>query len=424
VDYQRRIIDEELDELMPGLAAIAIDGPKGVGKTATATRRAATVLRLDETVARELVRADPALALHSQPPVLVDEWQRAPEVWDAVRRAVDDGAQSSSYLLTGSATPAAGSTTHSGAGRILSLRMRPMAMTERGRAEPTVSLGALLDGQGGVVGGECSLTLADYAEEIEASGFPGLRSLPARARRGQLDSYLTRALSRDLADEQSVTLRRPDSMRRWITAYALAVSSTATWEAIRTAASPGDGDPPSKPTSIRYRDWLTSLWLLDPVPAWLPIGGSLTRLTEGPKHHLADPALAARLMGVGASALLDGKGQVRTGGAGSALGALFESLATLTVRVCAQAREASTSHLRTRGGDHEVDLIVERHDRQVVGIEVKLAQVPEEKDVRHLHWLKESLGSRVSDLVVITTGRYAYRRSDGVAVVPLGLLGP
>jgi len=424
VIYRRRLIDDDLDALMPELPAIGVDGPKGVGKTATGLQRATTVLSLDDPVALSLVRADPARALGRPTPILVDEWQRAPEVWDQVRRAVDDGAAASSFLLTGSATPALGATTHSGAGRIVSLRMRPMALPERGLAEPTVSLASLLEGRHPRVQGDCSLTLADYAHEIEASGFPGIRTLSPRARRTQLDSYLTRALSRDLTDEQGVTVRRPDSLRAWITAYATATASTAAWETIRTAASPGDADPPSKATTIRYRDWLTALWLLDPVPAWLPYGTSLKGLTKGPKHHLADPALAARLMRTSASALLDGEGHVLTGTPASALGALFESLATLTVRVCAQTAEATTSHLRTERGEHEVDLIVERHDGHAIGIEVKLAASIDDKDVRHLHWLREHHGPRIQDLIVLTTGPHAYRRPDGIAIVPLGLLGP
>ena len=236
---------------MPELPAIGVDGPKGVGKTATGLQRATTVLSLDDPVALSVVRADPVRALGRPRPILIDEWQRAPELWDHVRRAVDDGASASSFLLTGSATPAQCSTTHSGAGRIVSLRMCPMTLPERGLTDPTVSLASLLEGGRRSVQGDCSLTLADYAHEIEVSGFPGIRSLSPRARRTQLDSYLTRALSRDLTDEQGVTVRRPDSLRAWITAYATATASTAAWETIRTAASPGDADPPSKVTTIR-----------------------------------------------------------------------------------------------------------------------------------------------------------------------------
>nr|WP_277626511.1 DUF4143 domain-containing protein [Arsenicicoccus piscis] len=166
----------------------------------------------------------------------------------------------------------------------------------------------------------------------------------------------------------------------------------------------------------RAPDQLTRLWLLDPVPGWLPAGTPLKRLQQAPKHQLADPALAARLLGLSAETLV--------GAGASMLGPLFESLVALDVRVAAQAADARMSHLRLRGGDREIDLIVEGPDGQVLAIEVKLASAVNDSDVRHLLWLRDQLPDRVVDLLVINTGTRAYRRPDGVAVVPLGLLGP
>lgn len=162
---------------------------------------------------------------------------------------------------------------------------------------------------------------------------------------------------------------------------------------------------------------------MDPLPAWVPVGSALNRLAAKPKHHLADPALSARLLGLDSRALLTGAGRVMNPGAGVALGALFEALATLSVRVFAQADEAGASHLRTRNGDHEVDLIVERADGAVVACEVKLASSVQDSDTKHLHWLKKTIGDRLLDAIVINTGPRAYRRPDGIGVVPLALLG-
>src|SRR4051812_16858913 len=136
-DYSPRVVDGELDLLLLSLAAVALEGPKGVGKTATAARRAATTFRLDDPAQRAIAEADPTVLLEAAPPILVDEWQPAPAIWDAVRRAVDDGAPPSRYLLTGSAAPQH-PPTHSGAGRIVTLRMRPLALSERGLATPSV----------------------------------------------------------------------------------------------------------------------------------------------------------------------------------------------------------------------------------------------------------------------------------------------
>lgn len=421
MSYVSRLVDQELDALLPHVAAVAIDGPKGVGKTATASRRASDVLRLDTQPHRLAVRSDVELITRLPKPLLIDEWQRVPDVWDAVRRAVDDEAASGSYLLAGSAVPRLAEPIHSGAGRILSLRMRPMALSERGHVEPTVSMSDLLSG-GAEVGGMSPLGSQDYLEEILASGFPGLRGLPPAVRTAQLRGYLTRVLERELVDEQGVAIRRPDSLTNWLGAYASASGTTASWEKIRKAATPGDADPPSKVTTLRYRDWLTALWLLDSIPAWQPLGPRIGILAPAPKHHLADPALAAVLLRATARSLEKGEGRW-LGVRGSLVGGLFEGLAALSVRGAAQVAGADVRHLRTQRGEREVDLIVEGTDGRVVAIEVKFSRSAADPDVAHLLWLRDKLGDQVSDLVVLNTGEHAYRRADGVAVVPLALLG-
>jgi predicted AAA+ superfamily ATPase len=172
-------------------------------------------------------------------------------------------------------------------------------------------------------------------------------------------------------------------------------------------------------------DTLTRLRILDEVPAWIPSHNHLNRLTQAPKHQLADPALAARLVGATRTSLLRGTGETFTPLDGTYLGQLFESLATLSVKVFAARLPASVSHLRLDSGRREVDLILERDsDRAIVAFEVKLAGDVNYEDVKHLQWLRGELGEQVVDAVVLTTGPAAYRRPDGIAVVPLGLLGP
>ena len=405
------------------MPAIALDGPKGVGKTTTAEQRAHGLAKLDSTSVREAIAADPELILGRARPLLIDEWQKVPAVWDVVRRAVDADPAGGQFLLTGSASPRPGATAHSGAGRIGRLRMRPMTLSERGVAEPSVSLAALLTGARPRLDAVCALGLGDYVDEILASGFPALRTLTPRSLRFQLDSYLRNAVDRDVP-EQGLNVRKPESMLAWLRAYASATSTTASYTQILDAATPGHADKPARGTAISYRDVLTSLWLLDPVPAWMPTGSPMTRLGQTPKHHLADPALAARLLGLTRDALLDGEGHSLGPQAGTMLGHLFESLVTLCVRVPAQAAEADVAHMRTRNGDREVDLVVVRDDGRLLAIEVKLANTIDERDVRNLKWLGEQLGDRLLDAVVINTGPAAYRRPDGIGVVPLGLLAP
>jgi uncharacterized protein len=178
-------------------------------------------------------------------------------------------------------------------------------------------------------------------------------------------------------------------------------------------------------TTQPYREILERLWILDPVPAWLPTRNQLNRLAQPPKHHLADPALAVRLLGLDVGALLHG----RDAGPpfprdGTLLGHLFESLVTQSVRVYAQAAEARVKHLRLQGGRREIDLIVERADQRIVAIEVKLSSTVNDNDVRNLLWLREQIGDDLIDAIVINTGPQAYRRRDGIAVVPAAVLGP
>ncbi len=421
IDYRRRILDDTLDELQPYLRALSIHGPKGVGKTATAMQRAASVIDLSLPGQREIVTADPSILTRLPGPVLVDEWQRVPEVWDHVRHAVDAGSPPGHFIVAGSSAPR-GTVVHSGAGRIVPMRMRPLSVAERGIETQTVSLAALLSGNRDV-GGATALRLTDYVEEITASGFPAIRGLPPRVRRAELDAYLDNVVQREFP-EQGYPVRRPAALRAWLAAYAAATSTTTTYSKILDAATAGLANKPAKETTLAYRDALSSLWLLDAIPPWIPSRNHLDRLGQSPKHHLADPALVARLLGLDDSALLRAEQGSTDLSAGTILGALFEHLAALSIHTYAEAAEARVGHLRTRNNDHEVDLIVQHADGRILGIEVKLADRVEEVDVKHLQWLRNRIGKDLIDAVVLYAGQHAYRRSDDVAVVPLALFGP
>lgn len=421
--YQRRIVDDLLDDLFPHLAAIALEGAKGVGKTATASQRAKTILPLDRPGQRETLAANLDYITQVPPPVLIDEWQLEPAVWDRVRTAVDEDSTGGRFLLTGSAGVAPGVRIHSGAGRIVSVPLRPLSFSERGVAEPAVSLRELLAGGQPEVTRRSPVDLSTYTDEILCSGFPGIRTLPERARQLQLDSYLSRIVERELP-ENGVVVRRPGALKAWLAAYGAATATDASYAKILEAATAGEEDKPARGTADAYREHLTRIFVLDPIPAWIPVFNPLRRLTRAPKHHLVDPALAARLAKVGKDGLLRGEGDRVAASAGTWLGALFESLVAQSVRVYAEAASAQVGHLRTKDTTREIDLIVEGADRQVVAIEVKLAATVGDHDVRHLNWLHQQIGSRLSARVVVTTGEHAYRRSDGVAVVPLALLGP
>ncbi|MGV0770940.1 ATP-binding protein [Mycobacterium syngnathidarum] len=419
--YRSRVVDQVLDDLFPCTAAIAIEGAKGVGKTATAAQRAKSTLNLDDDSQRSVLAADLGLIDRLAPPVLIDEWQLLPSVWDRVRRGVDQSPDAGRFLLTGSAQVSADARIHSGAGRILNLIMRPMSIAERGLASPAASLHGLLAGGQMPVDGQTDVSLPDYAEEIVRSGFPGIRDLSPRARRAQLSGYVSRIVERELPDN-GMAVRQPAALRAWLAAYGAATSTDAAYSVILDSATPGESDKPARQTVAQYREHLQRLFILDPISPWIPSFTPLKRLTKTPKHHLVDPALAATMAGIDVDALLGGT--TAPGPAGAWLGALFESLVAQSIRVYAEAAEATVGHLRTQNGDHEIDLIVEGLGMKVIAIEVKLAATVDDKDVRHLNWLKAQIGDRLVDRVVVNTGQFAYRRPDGVAVVPLALFGP
>ena len=419
--YRTRILDEELDALAD-LPAIVLQGAKGVGKTETSLRRARTVFRLDQPGQAEIAAADPARLTAGERPILIDEWQRFEPIWDVVRAAVDADRTGGQFLLTGSAS-SRNARLHTGAARMVALRMRPMTLAERGVGSPTVSLRELLAGYDPPVAGRTDIALADYAAEIVASGFPGLRGLRGRALRAALDGYLNLIAEREFP-LLGQPVRDPARLMRWMAATAAATGTTATVETLRSAAARDGGAAPARTTVVEYQRALEHLWVYEPLGAWTPSGSDIRRITGPDKHHLVDPALAARLLNADSAALLAGTDVVpRVPRTGTLLGALFESLAALSVRVFAQAAEAKVYHFRTKAGEREADFIVETPARRIVAIDAKLAAVVGRPDTEHLRWLRARLGDRFAGGVVLTTGAEAYRDEDGIAVVPLALLG-
>jgi predicted AAA+ superfamily ATPase len=301
--------------------------------------------------------------------------------------------------------------------------MRPLSLSERGIDEPIVSLKSLLAGEEAPLQGNTNTGLRQYVGEIFASGYPAIRTLPTDLRGDVLDSYLTYAVEQEFA-EQGIRVRRPQTLMAWLRAFAAATATPSSYGKILNAATAGVSDKPSRETTTLYRDVLARGFFLDSVQAWTPAFNPLKRLAGSPKHYLADPALAARLLDLTPQAVLTGADQARPSlRAGSMLGPLFEHLVAQSVLVYAEAAGAQVGHLRQNDGRREIDLIVEK-GQAVVAIEVKLATTVTDQDVKHLVWLRQQLGQNLVNAAVITTGQVAYRRPDGINVVPAALLGP
>ena len=422
--YTPRIVDSELAAIVTHIPAVFIEGAKGVGKTMTAQRLAKTVLNLDEAPVRDLMRANPDAIAKFEPPVLLDEWQHVPEIWNKVRRLVDGGAPPGSFILTGSVSQT-DLNLHSGAGRILNLRMRPLSLRERFRTTGGVSLSAML-AQGKPMSlsleGRTAIGYEDYVREMVLSGFPGIRRAGGAYATRLVEGYIDYAVSHDFA-VQGVSLRRPQALKRWLRAFAAATATDAGYTEILDAATAGEADKPGKNASLAYREALERLWLIDELPPWTEGRDYFARLKQTPRHHLADPALASALLGVSDEDLSRGRARsVFDKMAGGIAGRLFESLVAQSVRVYADACRASASYARTQNGDHEIDLIV-RQGQRVLAFEVKLAPTVSDEDTRHLAWIRNRLGDALADAAVITSGPDCYRRTDGFGVIPAALLG-
>ena len=393
-----------------------IEGPKACGKTETARQHAQSEVLLDvDPEAQRAAAIDPRLVLPGAVPRLIDEWQREPRIWDAVRREVDQRRLPGQFLLTGSATPQDSASRHSGAGRMTVMTLRPMTLFEQGFSPGTVSLADLLDGRDPAVG-RSTLDLVAYAERIVIGGWPGLIGRSARDAAAFLSGYIDTIVEHDVG-VVSGTRRDPRLVRRFLQAYAqLSAHPARLTTIVERARGIADNEAPSRWTAEPYLDALDRLMVVDDLEAWNPDLRSRKRLMTTPKRHLVDPSLAAALMESDPARLL---GDLNT------LGYLFESLAVRDVRVYATASDASAYHYRERAGELEVDIVVERRDGTWVGIEVKMGSNLIDDAARALLRLASTRITRPpTALIVLTATEYAYRRDDGVIVVPLGLLGP
>lgn len=414
--YRPRIIDAELVARLSATGAVVIEGPKACGKTATARQVAASEVLLDvDANARQAIAVDPALVLDGETPRLIDEWQLEPEIWNHIRRAIDDHGQPGQFILTGSAVPADDITRHTGAGRITRLRMRPMTLFETSRSNGNISLAQLLAGEP-ARSADPGLTVADLAEEIAIGGWPGFRDLT-------LDQSL-RAV-RDYLDEiRRVDVRRVDGTRRDPSKVGQLLRSlarnVATYAAATTLANDtGGADGPLKDDTVRaYLDALERLMIVEDQPAWAPHLRSKYVLRSAAKRHFVDPSLAVAALRATPDRLLRDL---------NLFGFLFESLVIRDLRVYAQASDAHVLQYRD-SNNLEVDAIVETADGGWAAFEIKLGPGQVDEGAASLSKFAKQIdtdkcGKAAALGVIVGTG-YGYVRDDGIAVIPIGALRP
>ena len=426
--YYNRLMEPYLLDMMKEFPAIAIDGLKGVGKTVSTKRIATTVFELDKPKDFDQIINIPDILISRPTPVLIDEWQRVPPVWDYVRRAVDDGAKPGSFLLTGSISNT-DTNIHSGAARIIRRKMYPLSLAERDIEKPTVSIAELFSATEPfttTISGKTDVSGKDYVYEITASGLPEFRNYTSDSRKIAFESFFENILSHDFR-QQGIRLRQPETLMRWLRGYAAAVSTDAGYSEILDASTAGESNKPAAKTTIAYREALENLWLLDELMPWIEGESFFSSLKLSPKHYLADPALAAYLLGLDENVLTGGIGwpphaEKFDEKYGSIIGRLFEALVRLCLNTYTGVNNAKLFFAKTYKGDHEVDFILQK-DSRVIACEVKFSPTVDISDGKHLRWFINKVGSGCRDAMIITTGGIAYRRKDGIAVVPAALLG-
>lgn len=414
--YLPRVLDRVLDQRMASSAAVLIEGPKACGKTETASRRAASVVRLDiDEDARRAAQIDPGLLLDGARPRLIDEWQLNPRVWDHVRRDADATGEAGQFLLTGSSSPADDARRHSGAGRISTVRMRPMTLHEIGASSDEVSLTELFTGADPAASGGRS-ELREVLDLIVSGGWP--QQLHRADPRFVVD-YLDQTAHLDInavpgADGRPLARRRdPTRVLTCIRSLARNIATAASARSI--AADTGL----SREAVTDYLGALERLMIIEDQPAFNVHLRSSRNLRSTPHRHLVDPSLATAALQVSADRLLRDLEYT---------GLLFESLVVRDLRVLSQPFDASVMYFHT--DDHEIDAVVQRPDGAWGAVEVKLGgeELVEQGAASLLGAISSIDLGRAGEptfLAVITaTGRFAYRRDDGVCVVPLTTLAP
>lgn len=413
--YIDRIVDEEVRRGLRSAGALVIKGPRACGKTSTALQFANSAIRLDrqneETAA---ARMQPSLGLKGERPRLIDEWQAVPAMWNEVRHAVDDSAEKGQFILTGSATPNEDAQRHSGAGRIRGVIMRTLSLAERNVDADPVSLAAIIDGTQEPTGGT-AVNVQDYADLIVAGGFPEFFSLNPLDAQESMESYLFEMSEHDYP-ELGGPRRDPRRFHSFLRGYAGLIAQPATAAAIRRRIGElsGTAMTPAPDTVSILHDFASRLFLVEDQRAWSPSLRSKTELVQMPKRHLADPALAAALLGVGPDGLLR---DLET------FGMFFESQLVHDLQVYAQhARARGVFHLRDMKGRDEIDAVVELRDGRWAGFEAKLSHQQVDDAAAHLVKVAKKIDREPSALIVVIPTGPAFQRPDGVWVVPLAAL--
>lgn len=426
-EYLHRIVDDELKLRLEAFGATLIVGPKWCGKTTTAEEKANSVLKMQDPDMREgylvTARTKPSLLLKGDNPRLIDEWQEAPVIWDAVRTAVDDRQEEGLFILTGSTSVDDKQIHHTGTGRISRLRMTTMSLYESKESNGMISLGSLFDDpQTDIDGIMSDMKVEDLIFAACRGGWPSaLRKKSREAKLIVAKDYFRNVCESDISTVDGVS-RNPVKAELVMKSYARNISTLAKKSVIFKDVS-ANADSISRSTFDGYLNALERLFVIEDIDAWCPAIRSATTIRSGQKRGFADPSIAVAALGLGPDYL---EKDLKT------FGFIFECMCIRDLRVYSQAMGGNLSYYHDRYG-LEADAVLHIADGRYALIEFKLGSAEIEEGAKHLLKIKELVKAynqkekqvplREPDLLmIITGGNIAYTREDGVKIVPIACL--
>ena len=423
-NYKRRILDSLLEKKLQAKGAVLIEGPKWCGKTTTAEEIAASKIMLAKPDIKDhfksLLEIDSDAALAGETPMLIDEWQTVPKLWDAVRYTVDHRHAMGQFILTGSAVPdkdAEKEREHSGTGRFAWLTMRPMTLFESGESNGTVSLGELFLAPDKILQ-KNDLKLSDIAFLICRGGWPIAVGLPEEAALEQAFDYYDAVTKEDVTNVDGVK-RASERVQRLMRAYARHQGTQASIATLKEDLKNNDTTTLDEDTISSYLDALRKIFVVEDMPAWNPNLRSKTAIRTTDTRYFVDPSIATAALGLGPTDLMNDL---------NSMGFFFEAMCVRDLRVFAEALNGKVYHYRDKSG-LECDAVVHLRNGQYGLIEIKLGGDSLIKDgATTLNALEEQIDttrmkSPAFKMILTATGEYAYRRTeDGIYVVPIGCL--
>lgn len=419
--YRKRIADEILKRKLEGKGAVLIEGPKWCGKTTTAEQIAKSILYMDDPETKEqnitMSELSPKRLLRGETPRLIDEWQLAPKLWDAIRFEVDHRGELGQFVLTGSAVPTdTKEITHSGTGRFTWLTMRPMSLFESGESTGEVSLNALFS-QPEELDGESRLDIDRLAFLVCRGGWPQAVGMRDEIALDQAIDYYDAVVHADINRVDNVK-KDPERVKRLMRSYARNQGSQVPNTVIAQDIAANSEAAFDAETVAAYLNALRKIFVVEDMPAWNPNLRSKTAIRSSNTRYYIDPSIAAAALGIGPQDLIS---DLKT------FGFLFETMCVRDLRIFADALNGEVYHYRDKEG-LECDAVVHLRNGSYGLVEIKLGgdRLIEEGSA-NLKTLAEKIDTdkmkQPSFLMVLTgTGNYAYRRPDGVYVVPLGCL--